>query len=102
MPEGLGPWPPLLGSAGVILWLVRLVIGYQSTIGDRYRTEIARLDGELIATRAINDELRARIERLEDGQNELRYLRRVAVEHHIYNPWAPVGMEGPDEAGEHG
>jgi hypothetical protein len=93
MPEGLGPWPPLLGGAGVFLWLVRLVIGYQSTIGERYGKEIERLDAELIAARGVEVELRARIEKLEDGQNELRYLRRAARQAGIFNPWDGGGLE---------
>lgn len=100
MPEGLGPWPPLLGGFGVFLWLVRLVIGYQSTIGERYGKEIARLDAELIAQRAVETELRARIETLEEGQQELRYLRRVTRQAGLYNPWN-YGLS-EEEAGEHG
>jgi cell division protein FtsB len=77
----------------VFLWLVRLVISYQSTIGERYSQEIARLDSELQEARTDNAKLRARIEALEDGQGELRYLRRIVTQHGIYNPWAPPGLE---------
>lgn len=87
MPEGLGPWPPLIGAASVFLWLARLVIGYQSTIGERYSKEIARLDAELVAARLVEQELRKRIELLEDGQNELRYLRRTVRQAGLFNPW---------------
>jgi len=96
MPEGLGPWPSLLGAASVFLWLIRLVIGYQSTIGERYGKEIERLDAELIAARAVEVELRDRIERLEDGQHELRFLRRAVQQAGIFNPWAD-GVRGTDE-----
>jgi cell division protein FtsB len=94
VPEGLGPWPPLLGGFGAFLWLVRLVINYQSTIGERYGKEIERLDSELQQARAENTKLRTRIEALEDAQGELRYLRRITQQHGIYNPWDPPGLEG--------
>lgn len=94
MPEGLGPWPSLVGAGATFLWLVRLIIGYQSTIGERYGKEIERLDTELQAARAENTKLRTRIEAIEDAQGELRYLRRVTQQHGIYNPWEPPGLEG--------
>jgi hypothetical protein len=94
MPEALGPWPSLLGAAGAFLWLVRLIIAYQTQIGDRYSREIRRLDGELRAARDENAKLRGRIETLEDNQSELRFLRREAGHHGIFNPWEPPGLEG--------
>jgi hypothetical protein len=98
MPEALGPWPPLLGGAGVFLWLVRLVIAYQHTIGERYGKEIDRLDSELVAAREVEAELRARVGVLEDQQNELRYLRRASAHAGVFNPWQG-GLEGAEDSG---
>jgi hypothetical protein len=84
----------------VFLWLVRLVISYQTTIGERYGKEIQRLDAELIAARGVEVELRARIEMLEEGQQELRYLRRVTRQAGVYSPWNYGLTE--EQAGEHG
>lgn len=97
MLEGLGPWPPLIGAASLFLWLARLIIGYQSTIGERYSKEIARLDAELVAARLVEQELRKRIEVLEDGQNELRYLRRTARQAGLWNPWEYGVSEAVDD-----
>lgn len=99
MPEALGPWPTLVGAASVFLWLVRLVISYQSTIGERYGKEIERLDAELIAARAVEVDLRSRIEALEAGQHELRYLRQAARRAGIFNPWDGSGVQGMSEPG---
>jgi len=71
-----------------------LVIGYQSTIGERYGKEIERLDAELVAARMVEKELRERIEALEDSQHELRYLRRAARHAGVFNPWEHEAADG--------
>jgi hypothetical protein len=88
----------VLGGAGVFLWLVRLVINYQHTIGERYGKEIDRLDAELVAAREVEADLRTQLGVLEEERHELRYLRRASAHAGVFNPWEG-GLEGAEERG---
>lgn len=78
--DEIGRWAGLGGFVGGVIFMARLIIGYQRSLVEDYRVEIDRLQDEINAVRDRTTkreaELMDRIDRLETRARDLEHQGR--------------------------